>query len=118
MKKLWKIIKTFYGISFCISGFIILVVPFVEEDFSIIAGVFSSIILFLLSFLCLKKNKKSNTNEEQDKKVENIGAKEDEKVFGHKEFWIKNNINNVILTGEGIININKSDMAGKIILNI
>ena len=31
---------------------------------------------------------------------------------------IKNNINNVILTGEGIININKSDMAGKIILNI
>ena len=31
---------------------------------------------------------------------------------------IKNNINNVILTGEGILNINKSDMAGKIILNI
>ena len=31
---------------------------------------------------------------------------------------IKSNINNVILTGEGIININKSDMAGKIILNI
>jgi len=31
---------------------------------------------------------------------------------------LKNNINNVILTGEGIININKSDMAGKIILNI
>ena len=31
---------------------------------------------------------------------------------------IKNNINNVILTGEGIVNINKSDMAGKIILNI
>lgn len=31
---------------------------------------------------------------------------------------IKNNINNVILTGEGIININKSDTAGKIILNI
>ena len=30
----------------------------------------------------------------------------------------KNNINNVILTGEGITNINKSDMAGKIILNI
>lgn len=30
----------------------------------------------------------------------------------------KNNINNVILTGEGIVNINKSDMAGKIILNI
>ena len=27
-------------------------------------------------------------------------------------------INNVILTGEGITNINKSDMAGKIILNI
>ncbi len=31
---------------------------------------------------------------------------------------IKPNINNVILTGEGIVNINKSDMAGKIILNI
>lgn len=31
---------------------------------------------------------------------------------------VKNNINNVILTGEGIININKSDTSGKIILNI
>ena len=31
---------------------------------------------------------------------------------------IKSNINNVVLTGEGIVNINKSDMAGKIILNI
>jgi len=31
---------------------------------------------------------------------------------------LKNNINNVILTGDGITNINKSDMAGKIILNI
>ena len=31
---------------------------------------------------------------------------------------LKNNINNVILTGEGIVNINKSDIAGKIILNI
>ena len=31
---------------------------------------------------------------------------------------LKNNINNVILTGEGITNINKCDMAGKIILNI
>lgn len=31
---------------------------------------------------------------------------------------LKNSINNVILTGEGITNINKSDMAGKIILNI
>ena len=30
----------------------------------------------------------------------------------------KTNINNVVLTGEGIVNINKSDMAGKIILNI
>ena len=30
----------------------------------------------------------------------------------------KISINNVILTGEGIVNINKSDMAGKIILNI
>ena len=31
---------------------------------------------------------------------------------------LKNNINNVVLTGDGITNINKSDMAGKIILNI
>ena len=31
---------------------------------------------------------------------------------------IKANINNVILTGQGIININKSDVAGKITLNI
>lgn len=31
---------------------------------------------------------------------------------------LKNNINNVILVGEGIVNLNKSDMAGKIILNI
>ena len=31
---------------------------------------------------------------------------------------IKSNINNVILTGQGIVNINKSDVAGKITLNI
>ena len=31
---------------------------------------------------------------------------------------IKSNINNVVLVGEGIVNIQKSDMAGKIILNI
>lgn len=31
---------------------------------------------------------------------------------------IKSKINNVILSGQGIININKSDVAGKIILNI
>ena len=31
---------------------------------------------------------------------------------------LKANINNVILTGQGIANINKSDVAGKIILNI
>lgn len=31
---------------------------------------------------------------------------------------IKPRINNVVLTGQGIININKSDVAGKIILNI
>ena len=31
---------------------------------------------------------------------------------------LKKSINNVVLTGEGIVNINKSDMAGKIILNI
>ena len=31
---------------------------------------------------------------------------------------IKSKINNVVLTGQGIININKSDVAGKINLNI
>ena len=31
---------------------------------------------------------------------------------------IKQKINNVVLTGQGIVNINKSDVAGKIILNI
>ena len=31
---------------------------------------------------------------------------------------IKQRINNVILTGQGITNINKSDVAGKVILNI
>ena len=31
---------------------------------------------------------------------------------------LKSKINNVILTGQGIININKSDVAGKIVLNI
>ena len=31
---------------------------------------------------------------------------------------IKSNINNVILTGQGITTISKSDVAGKIILNI
>ena len=31
---------------------------------------------------------------------------------------LKQKINNVVLTGQGIININKSDVAGKIILNI
>ena len=31
---------------------------------------------------------------------------------------IKNKINNVVLTGQGIVNINKSDVAGKISLNI
>ena len=30
---------------------------------------------------------------------------------------IKSKINNVVLTGQGIVNINKSDVAGKIILN-
>jgi len=33
-------------------------------------------------------------------------------------FGIKNNINNVILTGQGMTNISKSDVAGKIALNI
>ena len=31
---------------------------------------------------------------------------------------LKQKINNVVLTGQGIVNINKSDVAGKITLNI
>lgn len=31
---------------------------------------------------------------------------------------LKSNVNNIVLTGQGITNINKSDVAGKIILNI
>ena len=31
---------------------------------------------------------------------------------------VKSNINNVVLTGQGITNINKTDVAGKITLNI
>lgn len=31
---------------------------------------------------------------------------------------LKSKVNNVILTGQGITNINKSDVAGKIVLNI
>ena len=31
---------------------------------------------------------------------------------------VKQRINNVVLTGQGIVNISKSDVAGKVILNI
>ena len=71
-----------------------------------------------------KKTSKSINKREKKKKkmVENLEEKI-EKIFTLKNkdntaHGVKNNINNVILTGEGIININKSDMAGKIILNI
>ena len=48
-------------------------------------------------------------------RIEEIFTLVNKDIISH---GIKNNINNVILTGEGITNINKSDMAGKIILNI
>ena len=48
-------------------------------------------------------------------RIEEIFTLVNKEITSH---GIKNNINNVILTGEGITNINKSDMAGKIILNI
>ena len=41
-----------------------------------------------------------------------------EEIFSIVNQGIKAKINNVILTGQGIININKSDVAGKITLNI
>lgn len=48
-------------------------------------------------------------------RIEEIFTLVNKDIISH---GIKNNINNVILTGEGIININKSDTSGKIILNI
>ncbi len=64
----------------------------------------------------------SNKNIKSSELVEIIEARIEE-IFSlvNKDITAhgaKNNINNVILTGEGIVNINKSDMAGKIILNI
>ena len=48
-------------------------------------------------------------------RIEEIFTLVNKDIISHS---IKPNINNVILTGEGIVNINKSDVAGKIILNI
>ena len=48
-------------------------------------------------------------------RIEEIFTLINKDIIAHN---IKPNINNVVLTGEGIVNINKSDMAGKIILNI
>ena len=79
--KIWNFIKIFYGISFCISGFAILVIPFVEEDFPLIRGIVTGLILFLLSFLCLKKKKNNNNDEEQEVNVESIEKEQDVKVL-------------------------------------
>ncbi len=47
-------------------------------------------------------------------RIEEVFTLVNKDVMAH---GIKNNINNVILTGEGIVNITKSDTAGRIILN-
>lgn len=59
--------------------------------------------------------KSSDLIEIIEARIEEIFTLVNKDIISH---GIKNNINNVILTGEGITNINKSDMAGKIILNI
>ena len=59
--------------------------------------------------------KSSDLIEIIEARIEEIFTLINKDIIAH---GIKNNINNVILTGEGITNINKSDMAGKIILNI
>lgn len=59
--------------------------------------------------------KSSDLIEIIEARIEEIFTLVNKDIISH---GIKNSINNVILTGEGIININKSDMAGKIILNI
>lgn len=48
-------------------------------------------------------------------RVEEIFSLVNDDIISH---GIKNNINTVVLTGDGIVNINKSDTAGKIALNI
>ena len=87
--------------------------------------------LALRSFIDNDNNIVLNTYKDVDTKNETIKSSElieiiearIEEIFTliNKDILakgLKNNINNVILTGEGIVNINKSDMAGKIILNI
>lgn len=62
-----------------------------------------------------KNIKSSELVEIIEARIEEIFSLVNKDITAH---GAKNNINNVILTGEGIVNINKSDMAGKIILNI
>ena len=62
-----------------------------------------------------KTIKSSELIEIIEARIEEIFTLINKDIVSH---WIKGNINNVVLTGEGIVNINKSDMAGKIILNI
>ena len=62
-----------------------------------------------------KTIKSSELIEIIEARIEEIFTLVNKDIISH---GIKGNINNVILTGEGIVNINKSDMAGKIILNI
>ena len=62
-----------------------------------------------------KTIKSSDLVEIIEARIEEIFTLVNKDIISH---GIKANINNVVLTGEGIVNINKSDMAGKIILNI
>ena len=62
-----------------------------------------------------KTIKSSELVEIIEARIEEIFTLVNKDIVAHA---IKPNINNVVLTGEGIVNINKSDMAGKIILNI
>ncbi len=62
-----------------------------------------------------KSIKSSDLVEIIEARIEEIFSLVNKDITSHS---IKPNINNVILTGEGIVNVNKSDMAGKIILNI
>lgn len=62
-----------------------------------------------------KTIKSSELVEIIEARIEEIFSLVNKDITAH---GIKSNINNIILTGEGIVNINKSDMAGKIILNI
>ncbi len=70
---------------------------------------------------CKEENNKNKTIKSSDlveiieARIEEIFSLVNKDITSH---GVKTNINNVILTGEGIVNINKSDMAGKIILNI